>query len=127
MTQSSSTTTSTTTTPIQRFPQNTNRQSNFEPPRRTNDQTYRKDVDIFGNPLGEVHSTDTTRYELGSGGDPYELRCPRNWVRFKTSCYKFTRSPPKKWGDARELCRAFRHDDQDLADLASVDSFEEHR
>ena len=41
--------------------------------------------------------------------------------------YDSNRSPPKKWDDARELCQAFRHNDQDRADLASVDTFEEHR
>jgi len=121
-----------TSSPPQRFSDESNRIANsFE--RTTfnrNDNPNRninRNVDEFGNPLGEITNTDTTRYELGSGGDPYELRCPRNWQRFMQSCYKFTRSPPKKWGDARELCRAFRHDDQDKADLASVDSFEEHR
>ena len=130
MTTTTAATTSTTPTPPQRFPNRGIGSANFEPPRRDIDIERNRDlaqVDEFGNPLGEVHNTDTTRYELGSGGDPTEQKCPRNWVRFKLSCYKFTRSPPKKWGDARELCRAFRHDDQDKADLASVDSFEEHR
>ena len=99
----------------------------FTPPRQDRRPAVRKQVDEFGNPLGDIHSTDTTRYELGSGGDPITLRCPRNWERFEESCYKFTRSPTKKWDDARELCKAFRHNDQDRADLASVDTFEEHR
>ena len=99
----------------------------FQPPRQDRRPSIRKQVDKFGNPLGDIHSTDTTRYELGSGGDPITLRCPRNWERFEESCYKFTRSPTKKWDDARELCKAFRHNDQDRADLASVDTFEEHR
>ena len=97
---------------------------NFEPPRRPGN---RLQVDEEGNPLGDVQSTDTTRSELSSGGDPVKLRCPRNWERYRDSCYKFTRSPPKKWDDAREICKTFRHDDQDRADLASIDTFEEHR
>ena len=96
----------------------------FEPPSR---DINRLNVDEFGNPLGDIHSTDTTRYELGVGGDPEELKCPRNWERFRGSCYKFTRSPPKRWDLARELCQAFKHDDSDKADLASIDTFEEHR
>ena len=69
----------------------------------------------------------SSRYELGDGADEERLKCPRNWVRFKSSCYKFTRSPIKVWEDAKALCQAFRHDDTDHADLASVDSYEEHR
>ena len=99
----------------------------FQPPRQDRRPSIRKHVDKFGNPLADNHNIDTTRYELGLGGDPISLRCPRNWERFEESCYKFTRSPTKKWDDARELCKAFRHNDQDRADLASVDTFEEHR
>ena len=111
-----------------RFPsQNDNRANIFSPPVQDFRPAVRVAVDDFGNPLADIHNTDTTRYELGVGGDPDELRCPRNWVRFEDSCYKFNRSPRKRWSVAKEICRAFRHDDSDHADLASVDSLEEHQ
>lgn len=112
-----------------RFPSrdDNNRPNLYSPPVQDRRQPNRVQVDDFGNPLADIHNTDTTRYELGVGGDPNELRCPRNWVRFKDSCYKFNRSPRKRWSEAKELCRAFRHDDSDLANLASVDSLEEHQ
>ena len=43
----------------------------------------------------------------------YFFRCPRNWVRYIQSCYKFTRSPIKRWDDARLQCQAYRHQDSD--------------
>lgn len=46
--------------------------------------------------------------------------CPKSWVHYATSCYKFTRSPIKTRDEARQYCRAFN------ADLASVNSLEEH-
>ncbi len=87
----------------------------------------RPQVDEFGNPLEEIHSVDTTRFELGDGVDAREVRCPRNWHRFDRACYKFTRSPIKRWDDARLICQAFKHQDQDSADLASISTLEEHR
>ena len=97
----------------------------FEPPTRDRDFT-RLNVDEFGNPLGDVLNTDTTRYELGAGANPDRLRCPRNWVEFKGSCYKFNRSPPKEVVEAREICQSYRHDDTDRADLVSISDAEEH-
>ena len=55
----------------------------------------RPQVDEFGNPLEDIHSVDTTRFELGTGVEADEIKCPRNWVPrrgFLGSCYKFTRS-----------------------------------
>lgn len=46
--------------------------------------------------------------------------CPKAWVQYTTSCYKFTRSPIKTRDEARQYCRAFN------ADLASINSLEEH-
>ena len=69
----------------------------------------RVDVDEFGNPLDDIHSTDTTRFELGTGGDANERRCPRHWYQFQRSCYKFTRSPELGRDEASELCREYRH------------------
>ena len=70
---------------------------------------------------------DTTRFELGEAADPEGLRCPRNWVRFRNSCYKFNRSPIKSWDDAQFICQSYRHQAIDHSDLASVDSDAEHR
>ena len=77
--------------------------------------------------LGEIYNVDTTVFELGEGVNPDEVQCPRNWVRYENSCYKFTRSPIKRWDDARLICQAFRHQDTDHSDLASISSLEEHR
>jgi len=98
----------------------------FDPPSR-DININRLNVDEFGNPLGDVLDIGETKYELGVGGDPEELRCPRNWERFGDHCYKFTRSPPRKWDYAREICQQFKYDDSGTADLASIDTFEEHR
>ena len=70
---------------------------------------------------------DTTRFELGEGIDSSEVKCPRNWHMYDKSCYKFTRSPIKRWDDARLICQAFKHQDQDHADLASISTIQEHR
>ena len=85
------------------------------------------DVDEFGDPLDEIHSTDTTRFELGTGGDVDARKCPYHWWTFRDSCYKFTRSPDLRRDTASENCREYRHQDTDRADLASVSSLEEHR
>ena len=92
----------------------------------------------------------TYRFELGSGVEADEIKCPRNWVPrrgFMGSCYKFTRylmlkwlpvvtnnyifvtcrSPIRKWDEARQICMAYRHQDSDHADLASVSEIEEYR
>ena len=95
----------------------------FEPPSR---DRARINVDEFGNPLGDILNTDTTVYDLETGANPDKLKCPRNWVEFQGSCYKFNRSPPKRWDLAREICQSYRHDDSDKADLVSISNFEEH-
>ena len=51
--------------------------------------------------------------------DPDAL-CPKSWVQYLTSCYRFIRSPIKTRDDARMYCRGFN------SDLASVNSMEEH-
>jgi len=111
---------------IPNYEDGSNLPSVFEPPTQDRRAPERVLVDEFGNPLGDIHNTDTTRYELGVGGDPDSGHCPRNWVRFRDSCYKFNRSPSRRWSNAREICAAFKHDDSDSADLASVDTLEEH-
>ena len=47
--------------------------------------------------------------------------------RFQEKCYKFTRSPIKRWDEARLICQAYRHSDKDKSDLASISTLEEHR
>ena len=74
----------------------------FVPPSR---DRARLNVDEFGNPLPDVINPDTATYDLETGANPDELRCPRNWVEFQESCYKFNRSPPKRWDLAREICQ----------------------
>lgn len=46
--------------------------------------------------------------------------CPKSWVHYTTSCYKFIRSPIKTRDEARQYCRAFN------SDLTSINSLEEH-
>jgi len=67
------------------------------------------------------------RFELGTGGDLDARKCPRHWYQFRGSCYKFTRSPELGRDEASELCREYRHQATDRADLASISSLEEHR
>ncbi|RWS28663.1 contactin-like protein [Leptotrombidium deliense] len=46
--------------------------------------------------------------------------CPKNWVDYKTSCYRFSRSPRKTVVDAEEICRKYG------STLVSVNSVDEH-
>ncbi|XP_055933759.1 contactin-like isoform X2 [Argiope bruennichi] len=46
--------------------------------------------------------------------------CPKNWVDFKDSCYKFTRAPLKTRDEAEASCRAYN------ADLVAVNTLDEH-
>lgn len=58
-------------------------------------------------------SSSTDKY------DP-DAVCPKTWFFYGVSCYRFTRSPIKSREEAKQYCRAFN------ADLASVNSMEEH-
>ncbi|KAK8720534.1 hypothetical protein OTU49_013266 [Cherax quadricarinatus] len=51
-----------------------------------------------------------------------EKKCPTNWFTFKTSCYKFIRSPVKTREQARAQCQAYGEG----SDLVSVSNKEEH-
>ena len=42
-------------------------------------------------------------------------------------CFLMCRSPIRKWDEARQICMAYRHQDSDHADLASVSEIEEYR
>lgn len=52
--------------------------------------------------------------------ETFAQTCPKEWVDFKDSCYKFTRTPSKTRDQADEQCRAYN------ADLVSVNNLEEH-
>ncbi|KAL1475262.1 hypothetical protein MTO96_037417 [Rhipicephalus appendiculatus] len=47
--------------------------------------------------------------------------CPRGWVDYGQSCYKFNRSPSRTRDGAKEACQAYN------CELISVNTFEEHR
>ncbi|KAH8032147.1 hypothetical protein HPB51_023291 [Rhipicephalus microplus] len=47
--------------------------------------------------------------------------CPRGWVDYGQSCYKFNRSPYRTRDGAKEACQAYN------CELISVNTFEEHR
>ncbi|RWS07231.1 contactin-like protein, partial [Dinothrombium tinctorium] len=46
--------------------------------------------------------------------------CPVNWVDYKYSCYRFSRSPRKNVIEAEEICRKYG------AALVSINSYDEH-
>ncbi|XP_049844901.1 contactin [Schistocerca gregaria] len=46
--------------------------------------------------------------------------CPRHWLSFQDSCYRFIKSPLRSRNDARRNCQAYD------ADLVSVSNLEEH-
>lgn len=47
-------------------------------------------------------------------------RCPPNWIRYRESCYRFTKSPNRPRNEARKICQAYE------ADLAAIKSPEDH-
>lgn len=51
--------------------------------------------------------------------DP-DMVCPKMWVFYGTSCYRFFRSPIKTRNEARQYCRQYN------SDLASLNSMEEN-
>ncbi|XP_027207013.1 contactin [Penaeus vannamei] len=51
-----------------------------------------------------------------------EKQCPKNWFSYKSSCYKFIRSPVKTREQARAQCMAYGEG----SDLVSVSNKEEH-
>ncbi|XP_015109291.1 contactin [Diachasma alloeum] len=60
-----------------------------------------------------------------SGGQTYyygevEHKCPKHWVRFQESCYRFIKSPLRSREDAKRNCQAYQ------SDLVSINSVEEH-
>ncbi|KFM59795.1 Contactin, partial [Stegodyphus mimosarum] len=46
--------------------------------------------------------------------------CPKEWVDFSDSCYKFTRTPLRTRDEAQDICRSYN------TDLVGVNTLEEH-
>lgn len=76
------------------------------------------DSDSNFNNENEVDSPNSEGY----GGYDYDerFRCPPNWIRYRESCYRFTKSPNRPRNEARKICQAYE------ADLAAISSPEEH-
>lgn len=66
--------------------------------------------------------TNPNIYGTGLYGESEDLDpdhfCPEHWLAFRSSCYRFIRSPRHSWHEARKLCQAYK------ADLVNVDSLE---
>lgn len=75
--------------------------------------------DNFGTNDNEVDPQNTATYYAGLDYEE-RYRCPPNWIRFRESCYRFTKSPDRPRNEARKICLAYE------ADLAAVNSPEEH-
>ncbi|CAH4035672.1 unnamed protein product [Pieris brassicae] len=75
--------------------------------------------DTYGDGDNDVDPQNTASYYAGLD---YEERykCPPNWIRYRESCYRFTKSPNRPRNEGRKICQAFE------ADLVSVNSPEEH-
>ncbi|CAH0729236.1 unnamed protein product, partial [Brenthis ino] len=75
--------------------------------------------DIYGHGDNDVDPQSTANYYAGLDYEE-RYRCPPNWIRFRESCYRFTKSPDRPHNEARKICQAYE------SDLASVNSPEEH-
>lgn len=77
------------------------------------------DSDPYRDGDNEVDPQNTASYYAGLD---YEERykCPPNWIRFRESCYRFTKSPNRPRNDARKICQAYE------SDLVAVNTPEEH-
>ncbi|XP_037963096.2 contactin [Plutella xylostella] len=67
----------------------------------------------------EIDPQNTASYYAGLDYEE-RYRCPPNWIRYRESCYRFTKSPDRPRNEARKICQAYE------ADLAAVNSPEEH-
>lgn len=47
--------------------------------------------------------------------------CPEHWIAFRTSCYRFIKSPKRSWFEAKKICQAYQ------SDLVNVDSVEKQK
>lgn len=46
--------------------------------------------------------------------------CPEYWMSYRSSCYRFIKSPKRSWDEARKICVAYQ------ADLIHIDTPEKH-
>ncbi|XP_013200303.2 contactin [Amyelois transitella] len=99
--------------PYGSFPVNDQVQSPFY----QSSDSYRPDG--FGETDNEVDPQNTAGYYAGLDYEE-RYRCPPNWIRFRESCYRFTKSPNRPRNEARKICQAYE------ADLVAVNSPEEH-
>lgn len=75
--------------------------------------------DIYGESDNEIDPQSTATYYAGLDYEE-RYRCPANWIRYRESCYRFTKSPNRPRIEARKICQAYE------ADLVAVNSPEEH-
>ncbi|XP_014371017.2 contactin [Papilio machaon] len=75
--------------------------------------------DTYNNGDNDVDPQNTANYYAGLDYEE-RYRCPPNWIRYRESCYRFTKSPDRPRNEARKICQAYS------ADLASVNTPEEH-
>ncbi|XP_026492779.2 contactin [Vanessa tameamea] len=75
--------------------------------------------EVYGEGENNVDPQNTANYYAGLDYEE-RYRCPPHWIRFRESCYRFTKSPDRPRNEARKICQAFE------ADLASISSPEEH-
>lgn len=106
--------------PYGSFPVNINDNNNYNQlPQSTFYQDgFRSDTN-YGDNDNEVDPQNTASYYAGLDYEE-RYRCPPNWIRFRESCYRFTKSPDRPRNEARKICQAYE------ADLISVNSPEEH-
>ncbi|XP_034935862.1 contactin [Chelonus insularis] len=50
----------------------------------------------------------------------YDYRCPKYWIKYQQSCYRFVKSPIKRKDDAKLLCESFQ------SHLVAISNVEEH-
>ncbi len=72
------------------------------------------------NPASAPWQNPITITNVNSDAYDPDAVCPKLWIQYSTSCYRFTRSPIKTRDEARQYCRRFN------SDLASINSMEEH-
>lgn len=89
------------------------------------------------NPLNSGRSTFDTNNNYNSLGGTYGVGgfagvspgvdgidensfCPEFWIAYRSSCYRFIKSPKRNWYDAKKICQAYK------GELINVDNVEKH-
>ncbi|KAK0161854.1 hypothetical protein PV327_008261 [Microctonus hyperodae] len=49
-----------------------------------------------------------------------QYQCPKHWIKFQESCYRFIKTPLKRRDEARTICQAYQ------SDLVSINTGDEH-